>query len=108
MKTTLLLNSNFELKNTNFKKKITGVISSDLLSLVMGKGIEGNILVTIQNNLNSIAVASLLDLSAIIITYGYNVDEQFIKRAELEEITVFTTHLSTADVIVKLKEFDLL
>ncbi|MFV0425082.1 MAG: DRTGG domain-containing protein [Bacilli bacterium] len=108
MKTTLLLNKNFELKNTNFKKEITGVISSDLLSLVMGKGIEGNILVTIQNNLNSIAVASLLELSAIIITYGYNVDEQFLKRAEAEEITVFTTYLSTADVIVKLKEFDLL
>ncbi len=106
MKKTLLLNDHFKLLNTNFEKEISGIISSDLLSLVMGKGIEGNILVTIQNNLNSVAVASLLDLSAIIITYGYSVDEEFLKKAEEEEISVFTTKMTTVDTVLKLKELD--
>ncbi len=108
MKTTSLLTDYFELVNKDYKNEITGVISSDLLSLVMGKATFGNVLVTIQSNVNSVAVATLLDLSCIIITYDYEVGEDVIARAEEEEITIFKTELSTVDAVLQLKELGII
>ncbi len=98
MKTTLLVND-FNLVTPDYENGISGVICCDLLSLVMGKGEEKNIFVTVQNNLNSVAVATLHDFSCIILTYNQKASKEFISKACENNLVVFETSLSTFDAI---------
>ncbi len=107
MKTTSLVNK-FELVSELFETDLDGVIASDLLSLVMAKGEADNVFVTVQNNLNSVAVASLHEFSCIIFTYGQNVDESVIEKANDNNITLFKTDYTTSEVIVMLKDLNVL
>ncbi len=83
-------------------RKASGVYAGDLLSWVMGHADESNILVTIMSNLNVLAVASLLDLSAVILTEGVVPDEEFLKTAEEKQINVLSTSFTTYDTCIKL------
>ncbi len=98
MKTTLLKND-LKLVTPDYENSISGIVCCDLLSLVMAVGTEGNVFVTVQNNLNSVAVASLHDFSTIILTYGQKASDEFIEKACENEIVVFETTLATADVV---------
>jgi hypothetical protein len=49
------------------EREVCGVYAGDLLSWVMGHASESNVLVTIMSNINTLAVASLLDLSCVIL-----------------------------------------
>ncbi|HHX59713.1 MAG TPA: AraC family transcriptional regulator [Epulopiscium sp.] len=71
---------------------IKGVYCGDLLSWVMAKAQSGNVWITIQSHINVIAVASLIGIPAIIIVEGSEIDDDVIKKAEEEEIAIFTTH----------------
>lgn len=61
----------------------------DLMSEVMGKAEADSIWITVHTNMNVLAVASMLELKAVIIAEGHKVDENFIKRAEEEKIALF-------------------
>lgn len=67
----------------------------DLLSVVMGKAKEDCAWVTIQSHINIIAVATLVDMACIIVAEGYSVDEDAIAKAEMEDIPVISTKLSS-------------
>ena len=73
------------------KAEVTGGYTGDLLSDVMGHGQEGQILITIQAHKNTIAVASLLGLSGIIICNNRDVSEDMKQAAKEQEITIFAT-----------------
>lgn len=103
MKTTLL-NNDFELLNNDFERDIKGVVACDLLSLVMSEGKENNVFITVLGNLNSVAVASLHDFSAIIISYNQKVGDEVISKATENEIAIYKTPLSTSKVVEKLLE----
>ncbi len=107
MKTTLL-KSKYQLVSNDFENDINGVVCSDLLSLVMGVGECGNAFVTVQNSLNSIAIASLHDFSCIILTYGQKASDEFIMRANECEIAVFETDNETAQVLKHFVELGVL
>lgn len=101
----ILENDNFELANTNgVLNHITGMYTCDLLSHAMAKAKEGNIFITVHNNLNTLAVASLLDLSCVIIPDNIGVDEQLINRADNEDIAILKTKLNAVEIILKLAE----
>ncbi len=85
-------------------KEINGILATDLLSFAVGTGKEGNIMVTMMCNMNTIAVASLLELPCIIFTYGFEPEENVLRKADSEGITVLTTELSTSDAIIKLSK----
>lgn len=72
-------------------KEVTNAYTSDLLSDVMGNAEEGSVLITIQAHKNTVAVASQLDLSAILICNGRTIPEDMIKSAEAEGIPVLKT-----------------
>ena len=65
-----------------------GVYCGDLLSWVMGHAKPDNIWVTIMTNKNVLAVASLIDLSCVILCENAQVDEEFIMTAKEKEINV--------------------
>jgi len=76
--------------------------ASDLLSCVMSGAPHGSLWVTLQAHTNIVAVAALLELSAIIISEGAMPDENTIKKANEEDITLLSSGLSTFSIISKL------
>lgn len=81
--------------------------ASDLLSCVMSGAARQSIWITLQAHANIIAVASLLDLSAVIITEGANPDEATIAKANEEGITLLSTDKPTYFVVGNLWEMGL-
>lgn len=78
--------------------------TSDLLSCVMAGAPNQSIWVTLQSHINIIAVAALLDLSAIIITEGSQPDPSTIAKANEEGIHLLQTEKNSFYVVGKLWE----
>ena len=80
---------NLEILNLGDKDaKITGIYCCDLLSIVMGKAFEGCAWVTIMGNINSMAVATLAEMSCIVLAQNTVPDENALKKAVEKNITV--------------------
>jgi len=63
----------------------------DLLSWVMAHGKKDAVWITVQTHVNIVAVASLLELSAIIIPSGLPVDEKTLEKAEEEGVIILSS-----------------
>ncbi len=85
-------------------KEITGGYVSDLLSDVMGHAKEGQIWCTLQTHKNVMAIASLKDLSAIILVKGFKPDEDMAEQGEVEGVPVLGTTETTFEIVGKLYE----
>lgn len=72
-------------------REIAGAYTSDLLSDAMGKAVPEGVLITIQAHKNTVAVASLKDLCAIIICGNRPVPDDMIAAARSEGIGIFVT-----------------
>jgi serine kinase of HPr protein (carbohydrate metabolism regulator) len=70
------------------ENEIIGGYTSDLLSDVMGNADEGKIWITLQTHKNTIAVASLKELSAIILVKGFKPEEDTALQSEEEKIPI--------------------
>jgi hypothetical protein len=68
---------------------LSGGYTSDLLSDVMGNAKADSALITIQAHKNTVAVASLLNLAAIIVCNGRSAPEDMLEAARGEGIAVF-------------------
>jgi len=79
-------------QNVYTDKDILGAYTSDLLSDVMANAIDEGLLITIQAHKNTVAVASLKDLRAIIICNDRAIPEDMIKAAQEEGIAIFVCH----------------
>ncbi len=75
-------------------RPLLGGYTSDLLSDVMAHAVSGSVLVTIQAHRNTIAVASLAGISAIVICNGRALAPDLLETAREEKIGVFSTELS--------------
>jgi len=78
--------------------------TSDLLSCVMAGAPNQSVWVTLQSHNNIIAVAALLDLSAIIITEDATPDPNTIKKANDEGVNLLRTADNSFQVVGKLWE----
>jgi len=81
-------------KITNLDRDVAGGYASDLLSWVMAHAKENDIWITIQSHQNIVAVASLLNLAAIIVAEGANIDDSTIQKAEQENIPIYSSDKS--------------
>lgn len=68
--------------------EITNGYCSDLLSDVMGKSQEGNLWITLQTHKNVMAVASLKDLSAILLVNNHKANADTLEASNEEEIPI--------------------
>ena len=68
----------------------------------MAKAQAGNVWVTIQGHPNIVAVASLIELAAIIVAEGMDIDETTLTKAEEEKIPIFSTSLTSYTVVGEL------
>ncbi len=85
----------------------TSGYASDLLSCVMAGAKNGGLWVTLQAHMNIVAVAALLETSAIIITEGARPEAAVIEKANEQEIILLSTSLPTFAVVGKLWEMGL-
>ncbi len=81
--------------------------TSDLLSCVMAGAKKGAVWVTLQAHLNIVAVAALLEMSAIIITEDAQAEAATIAKANEEGITLLATDKQTFEVVGQLWDMGL-
>ncbi len=70
------------------EREIDGCYIGDLLSWVMGRARENNAWITIMSNINVIAVASLADVSCVILSEGVQLEDEVRAVAEQKGINV--------------------
>jgi Serine kinase of the HPr protein, regulates carbohydrate metabolism len=78
--------------------EVTGGYTSDLLSDVMGYAKEGQLWVTLQTHRNIMGIASLKELSAIILVKGFTPDEDTVATSESEGIPILGTKLEAFEL----------
>lgn len=76
-------------------RKITGGYCADMLSCVMARAKAGNVWITLQAHPNVIAVATLLELAAVIVTEGAQIPREVIAKANEEKIPLLATPHTT-------------
>ena len=84
------------------QKDITTGYVGDLLSNVIAHAKEGSVWITVQGHLNIVAVASLIHLSCIIVVQDIPIPFDTIKKANEEQIPIFTTSDSSYKIVQKL------
>lgn len=75
---------------------------SDLLSDVMANAAKDSIWITLQTHPNIVAVASLIGLSAILISRGAVPDPETLAKARQENVVIIITKLPTFEAAGKL------
>jgi len=88
--------------SADLSREVTGAYVSDMMSDVMGNAKDGFLWITIQVHLNIIAVASLKNLSGIILVNNRVPAEDTLKKAIEENIPIMTTPLSAFDLVGRL------
>lgn len=83
-------------------KDVTGGYCSDLLSDVMGNASEGDLWITLQVHKNILAVASLKEISGIIIVKGLIPGEETLQLSEKERIPILSTKETAFEIAGKL------
>jgi serine kinase of HPr protein (carbohydrate metabolism regulator) len=78
--------------------EVTGTYVSDMLSCVMVGAQSGEIWVTLIASQNIVAVASLLDLPAIIITEGALPNDETLQQANRVGVNLFSSSEKTYPV----------
>lgn len=68
--------------------EVTCGYTCDLLSWVMAHGRAGMAWITVQTHMNVIAVASLMEMAAVIIPEDIEMEEATLQKAKEEDITV--------------------
>lgn len=84
--------------------RISQGYTSDLLSCVMAGAQHGGVWVTLQAHINIVAVAALLELSAVIITENAIPEETTVAKANQEGVVLLSTDKPTFYVVGKLWE----
>jgi predicted transcriptional regulator len=88
--------------SSNLGKEVTGGYVSDLLSDVIANSKEGNLWITLQTHQNIVAVATLKELSGIILVNGKRPDEDTLRKATDEGIPIMITPLPAFEIVGRL------
>lgn len=71
--------------------EVKGGYQCDLLSWVISHAEEGDIWMTVQNNINTVAVATLTEIAGILLVDGVTPDEAMKEKADEQGIPVLVT-----------------
>ncbi len=86
---------------------VSSVYTSDLLSCVMAGAKPSSVWVTLQAHMNVIAVATLLEISAVILTEGSQPDPAVLQKANEQGVTLLSTSETSFTVSGQLWELGL-
>ncbi len=86
-------------------REIDGAYTGDLLSWVMGRAKSGNAWITIMSNVNVVAVATLCDVSMVILSEGSNLDEEALEKAKMQGINVYSSDKTSYELRASIGAF---
>lgn len=89
------------------EREAEGVYIGDLLSWVMGRAQADNVWLTIMSNLNIVAVATLSDVSCIILCEGVTLEESVKATAEAKGVNILATEETAYGIAKRLAELGL-
>ena len=72
----------------DLEREVDGIYICDLLSLVMAKANKDNVWITVQTNVNIVAVAVLVELACIVVSEGMEIDELTAAKAKEQGVTI--------------------
>ena len=84
------------------KRDICGVYIGDLLSWVMGSAEAYCAWITIMSNINVIAVATLADVSCVILAEGVVPDDEVLKTANEKGVNILSSSLTAYELALLL------
>ena len=85
-------------------QEVSGCYIGDLLSWVMARAQAGNVWLTVMGNVNAVAVATLTEVSAIVLTESAALDAEAAVKAEQQGIPVYTCAENTYETAVRVYE----
>ena len=83
---------------------VTKGYTCDLLSWVMARGDEGTAWITVQNNMNVVAVATMMDFSCIILSENIKMEQSVLDKASTEGIAILSSSLTSYALSIKLEK----
>ena len=86
------------------ERSVDGAYVGDLLSWVMGRAKSGDAWITIMSNVNVLAVATLADVSCVILAEGVSLDADTMLTAESKDINVISTPLPMYEAALALAD----
>lgn len=89
------------------ERTVSGAYIGDLLSWVMGRAQCDNVWITIMSNLNIIAVASLADVSCIILAEGVTLEKSIVDTANQKGVNVFSTEKNAYEIASDLAQLQI-
>lgn len=84
------------------EREVGGAYAGDLLSWVMGRAKADDVWLTVMGNINAIAVATLADVSAIVLVEDAALDAEALARANQQEVAVYTTSLPAYETALQI------
>lgn len=84
--------------------KINSVYCCDLLSVVMGRAPAESAWVTVMNNVNAAAVASLAEISVIVLADSVTPDNIMLQKAEQNKINIISSNTDIFSTALKIHE----
>lgn len=88
----------------SLKREITGVYCCDLLSIVMGHAPADSVWLTVMGHTNSVAVATLADISCILLCEGIQMEEQGLQKAIEKDVAILYTEAPIYETAMKIAE----
>jgi hypothetical protein len=89
------------------EREICGAYIGDLLSWVMGRANENDAWITIMSNSNIIAVATLADVSCIILAEGVTPDDGVAETAKSKGVNLLSSSESAYEIAKRLSQLGL-
>lgn len=86
------------------ERSVKGVYIGDLLSWVMGRAGADNAWITIMTNINTVAVASLADVSCVILAEGVILADDVKQTAEAKGVNILSCEAGAYDIACMLYE----
>ncbi len=86
----------------DLERDVTDCYIGDLLSWVMGRAPENSAWLTVMGNINSIAVATLADVSCIILVENAALDDEAKTKAEMHGVTILSSEENSYNLAVKI------
>jgi len=85
-------------------REIKDCYIGDLLSWVMGRAPADSAWLTVMGNINSIAVATLADVSCIVLVESAALDDEAKAKAEMHDVTILSTEKNSYTLAVELSK----
>ncbi len=86
-------------------RDLEGVYAGDFLSRAMSRVEAGDLWITIMNNVNVIAVASLTDAAAVLLAEDVSLMPDALEAAREKDVTVLSSGLSVYELCVALGRY---